>query len=209
MSVVKVENIKGSLRYKLVTDDQYNFYLMDIQGSIFFLVLPFLKLLLPSKFYKIDSTTYNQLINNDYSQQGISMSGLVSISIFTNLILRFIPISSWKADNVVLSYIILSLILAIVSYFRWRSTRTPSLIKEIIMRNQPIKIRLYYTDLKVIFINFIIITCIFLMYYTLKQILFEGEQYILLYGLLFFGYLGYAYSSLMFYSVGRYTMKDK
>ncbi|MDG3132529.1 DUF443 family protein [Streptococcus suis] len=208
MSVVTVENVRGSLRYKLITVDKSNFYLMDTQSSIFFLILPFLKLFFRNKFYKIDSTTYHHLINADYSAKGVGVNGLASISIVSVLISRFIPISSWKLDNVVLSYIILSLIFVAVSYFRWKSARTPSLIKEIIMRNQAIKIKMYYTDLTVIFINFIIIICISLMYYTLKKIVFFGEQYIIFYGLLFFGYLGYTYSSLMFYSVGKYNIKD-
>lgn len=102
---------------------------MDIQISVLFIVLPFLQPLFSKRYYKITSTDYENLLNNDEPKKSISFKNLVAFSVGTTLILRIFPISSWRISHSIFSYLLLGSIGSLMCYCCWKSSPTPAPVK--------------------------------------------------------------------------------
>ncbi|MDG3132770.1 DUF443 family protein [Streptococcus suis] len=205
----KVENIIGSLRYKVVTVSDDEFYLMDIQPSIILIIFPFLHPLFYKRCYKIDVTSYNKLKMDAAVSpiSGLRIGELVGLSLIASMIFRIFPIIYLGVDELLINYIILCFIICLGAYFRWKYSKTSIDVKNII-NHQPVEyFKLYYNDIRIFIIYLLIFIFSSFIYMILKEIFISPDRSIVLYFILFFLYFGYLFTSLMFYSVGNYTIK--
>lgn len=207
MPQAKVDNIAGNLRYKVVSIENSEFYLMDIQPSLLLIVCPFLNPLFRKRYYKISKTSYNDL-KKISSKSNMRVGLLVGIGILVSGIFRLFPIDYFNVGNPVVKYGMFSITLLLASYLRWKYSRTPENIRIIVFRESEERFKLNYVDFKFLIVYLFIIIFGVLLYIILKQIFVVREVNLILCLILFFIYLGYLFTSLMFYSVGNYTIKS-
>lgn len=203
---IKIENAKGTLRYKVAETDSHDYYLVDIQGNFLFVIFPFLLPLFKKRCYQISKEIYEQLRRGEQLQNNVQFRRNSGIIIPTVALTQLVPKNFGVIHNIILSIILLIMVIVIAGYIRFRLGRTPDDIQRILQFKKVTRLRLNYTNLKLPLIYLYQFGSLFILI-KIIPLLLKVETNLIFHMATFCVYFIYLFTSLAVYSAGVYTYK--
>ena len=207
MKKVTISVIRGTLRYRAVSIEEDGYYIVDLDSSLLTVLFPFLSPFMMKKYFAISEQQFHTISSAPPSQK-YSFGTLLSFGIFGSIISRLLPNNFLVISDTILKIVFLLLTLAIVIAIRLRLSSTPDFLVDVLDTSKSRRLKLRYTDMKLLAIYFIVILCTTGVLLLMNSIFAEQATTLidyLLWGSLTFGYL---FSSLLFNNHGNYMLKS-
>lgn len=204
MKKVSISAIANTLRYRAVVIDNNETYIVDLDSSIVTIALPFLSPFFKKKYYPISEEEFNN-IKTLLPKAKYRASSLIGISFLGVVLARNMPVGIATIQSPILKLLLLLLVVGLPIMIRIKIHKTPKFISQY-LEIEPQKMKVRYTDLKLLTIYLIMLVSMVGMFILSKQIVNNTNSTLIEYLMLGFSFCGYLLTSLLFNNVGHYTL---